>query len=297
MNGSCSVIMDLLPLYAEKLTGEESDRLVEAHLEQCPTCRAKLEELRRPAVPPMEDAAPVKLLKKELRRRRLRTAGIAALAVFLILFTVLARSVLRSEIAYRPGLLRVETAVTEQGLLLAYDSHISGLTGEDYYDDVTGEVTVYLQCWENTLDSVLRPNNQLNGEESEMQMTLYPIPDRVIYGYGAQQTLLWGEPMNGGVEILPRLALAYYAMLAAALALPLGLLWFFFRKKKAGSTLRQLFLAPTSWLVGQLLVKGVRTTSYFLPEDLVLIGIAALAAYALITLLLAALRQRRADRS
>ena len=46
MKTPCSVIQDLLPLYAEDLTGEDSRKLVEDHLESCPDCRAVLENMR-----------------------------------------------------------------------------------------------------------------------------------------------------------------------------------------------------------------------------------------------------------
>ena len=46
MKTSCSVIQDLLPLYAEDLAGEDSRKLVEEHLEGCENCKQTLEELK-----------------------------------------------------------------------------------------------------------------------------------------------------------------------------------------------------------------------------------------------------------
>ena len=39
MTVDCNVIRDLLPLYADKVCSEESRRLVETHLQDCPQCR------------------------------------------------------------------------------------------------------------------------------------------------------------------------------------------------------------------------------------------------------------------
>ena len=50
MKTPCSVIQDLLPLYAEELTGEDSRKLVEDHLEECENCKQTLEELKE-AIP------------------------------------------------------------------------------------------------------------------------------------------------------------------------------------------------------------------------------------------------------
>ena len=120
----------------------------------------------------------------------------------------------------------------------------------------------------------------------------YPVPDRVIYGFGEKQQLLYGEPMNGGVQILPRFALAYYLILAAGLAVVLGLLWLAFRKKKAADLLRALFFAALSYPVGHLLVKGGETFSFFLARDLAFILIAAAAVWGLLMLGWTILRRR-----
>ena len=64
--------------------------------------------------------------------------------------------------------------------------------------DDDGSRTVLLQGWTSGGSGYfIRDYNE---------MILYPVPDRVMYVDGAQQHLLWGKPLDGGVEILPRLA-------------------------------------------------------------------------------------------
>ena len=88
MKLSCSVIRDLLPLYAEGMTGAESNALVQEHLQGCEQCRKALQELRTPApLTPDTDPAPLKQMKATVRRRR-RIA--VALAVLLSLAAALA---------------------------------------------------------------------------------------------------------------------------------------------------------------------------------------------------------------
>ena len=41
-----NIIRDLLPIYADGLESEESRALIEAHLADCPDCRAQLERMR-----------------------------------------------------------------------------------------------------------------------------------------------------------------------------------------------------------------------------------------------------------
>ena len=73
------------------------------------------------------------------------------------------------------------------------------------------------------------------------EMTLYPVPDCLLYSVGSQQQLLWGEPINGGVEELPRLALAFYFIVAAGLALISGVIWLFLRNRDISWIPRQIF--------------------------------------------------------
>ena len=46
MKTDCEVIRDLLPLYTDAACSQKSRELVEEHLEECPDCRALLDELR-----------------------------------------------------------------------------------------------------------------------------------------------------------------------------------------------------------------------------------------------------------
>ena len=95
-------------------------------------------------------------------------------------------------------------------LVLKYDEIINGIQ-ESMFKDNDGTVTEILQGW-----SSKRGGKNLTKDYNEM--AIYPVPDRLLYSGGRQQQLLWGEPMNSGVEALPRLALAYYSLLAAGLA-------------------------------------------------------------------------------
>jgi len=323
MNIPCAVVRDLLPLYAEDLTSEESADLVREHLETCAGCREQLAALRQPKEEAPQDPAPMKRLKKELRKRRRRTAAIAALGVFLILFAVLAHVMEEKPLSYSPELLSVEgavpydpaaesalstsvnhyqpegwqTAEPGQVLIIHRNDRVSGAANEFYLDEESGEVTVYIQYF-RAQAALAADDGGLSMKFFEggvMQDAFYPVPDRVIYGFGRQQTLLWGEPMNGGVQILPRLALAYYALIAAGLAVLLGALWLVFRRKPSGRVFRQLCFAPAAYLLGQLCIKGGKTESIFLLRDIGFICIEAAAFYLLLTLTFQAWSQHRRD--
>lgn len=75
MKNECSIVRDILPLYAEKMVSKDTAEFVKGHLENCPVCCAELEKLREPVEVQAEpqtdiDAAPLKRLKKALLMKR-----------------------------------------------------------------------------------------------------------------------------------------------------------------------------------------------------------------------------------
>ena len=81
MNQPCPMIQDLLPLYVDQICSQESRRAVEEHVENCPLCRARLEELRRedPLPPPEQD-------REQSKARVLAGAAALGVAVWLLVF-------------------------------------------------------------------------------------------------------------------------------------------------------------------------------------------------------------------
>ena len=312
----CSVIRDLLPLYAEKMVEPETENLVAEHLADCSDCREKLSAMKEKAEPAIETAKPLLNLKKQIRRRRWRAVAIAALCVFIILFTSFYHTSKMNMLPWKEGLIKVKGVeivspenrlgrtyqilyedynekyapvnYTGEALVLITDSSIVGTMCTSFRDD-DGTLTAVLQ-------GIGRDSYSMNAGGAARELGLYPVPDRVIYDGGNSQELLWGEPLNGGTEVLPRLALAYYLLIAAALAAVSGLLWFIFRGKKAGIIMRQIFFATAAYIAAHLLLKGTKTTSYFMGRELYFILMIAIALYFLFTLAWQVWLQRRKER-
>lgn len=74
MKIECSIIKDLLPLYAENMVSEETAKHIEEHLRECPQCQAELEGLREgaelipPEKAPQKSPDSVKPFKKMMKR-------------------------------------------------------------------------------------------------------------------------------------------------------------------------------------------------------------------------------------
>ena len=305
----CAVTRDLLPLYAENMVEPETKVLIEEHLNECDDCKKKLSEMNAPAENPVDTVKPLQNLKKQIRKKRLYTAALAALIVFVGVYTHFFRTMAIQLIPWQDGLIEIvgvktyqpedaaadgrdtETGEsvaplpatapytakhTDEGLVLNVNSIVNGFEEHIVVDD-DGTHTLFIQALSSNRHSD-------NLAQSYYESTFFPVPDRLIYGLQQPQTLLWGKPMEGGLEILPRLALAYYLLIAFAAAGVCGLIWGILRKRKNSWIMRQLFFAPISYIQSHLLLKGMKTTSFFMERDFFSILLVALAVYASFTI-------------
>ncbi len=315
----CAVTRDLLPLYAENMVEQETKALIEEHLNECADCREKLSAMNAPPEKPVDTVRPLQNLKKQIRKKRLYAAALAALAVFVGVYTYFFRTTAIQLIPWQDGLIEVvgvkadhsednvnerdtetgESVVyspttapytakpTDEGLVLNVNSIVNGFEEHIVVDD-DGTHTLFIQAL-----STNQHSDHL--AQSYYESTIFPVPDRLIYGLEQPQTLLWGTPMKGGVEILPRLALAYYLMIALVAAGICGLIWGILRNWTYSWILRQLFFVPISYILSHLLLKGMKTTSFFMERDLLSILLVALAIYALFTIAWQMLLMRRKE--
>lgn len=304
----CAVTRDLLPLYAENMVEAETKEMIERHLAECPECRKKLSELDTDTGRPVDTAKPLRTLKREIAKRRLYVAVIAALCVFIGVCTYFFRSDSMIFVPWQEGLIEVvgvetigpaeeesgdpasetgETApaqttppapggYTGKALILNVSSFVNGFQ-EQLIEEEDGTTTVLIQA----ISTNPIPEHS---SQSYNEHTYFPVPDRLIYGFGQPQKLLWGAPLNGGMEVLPRLALAFYLTAAAISAGVCGLAWLIFRKWKYSPVLRQLFFAPVSYALAHLLLKGTHTASFFMERDLTGILLLTAALYLLLSL-------------
>ena len=291
----CAVVRDLLPLYAENLTEDETKKMVDEHLEDCPACRQRLAEIDTKTIAPVDSTKPLMAIKKEIRKRRWLSAIVAMLLVFVAVYTFFYHEIEIELVPWQNGLVEIvgiearpysevfggeepsdSSEATVDVLVIQFDGMINGIR-ESMFKDDDGTVTELLQGWSTQhLRNSLPPNYN--------EMTLYPVPDRLLYSDGSQQQLLWGEPMNGSVEVLPRLALAFYIIVASGLALITGVVWLFLRNRDISWIPRQVFFAPVSYLIAHFLIKGTETQTFFMERDFISILFISVALYVLLSL-------------
>lgn len=91
MKTKCNVIRDLLPLYAENLTSEESNNLISEHLQNCEDCRNGYEKITEKMELPT-NIDDINNLKKARRKDRINLIiGITATILFFSLVFVLVK--------------------------------------------------------------------------------------------------------------------------------------------------------------------------------------------------------------
>ena len=330
MNKDCSIVQDLLPLYAEDMLREETKEYVDGHLTQCAPCRAELASLRKEVTPASVSAQPVRDLKKQLQRKKL-TAVLLAVALALTLATAgfayltapqylpydeTEWTITRSPRALADGSIMADELTDLSGVesisvnLLV---PVSGTKVTSTQDPDSGKTVYFITAWRTPLDTwrgtfdvsdtgdhAQREANTLLDAlgETESARTLFTLDATnctAIYyspNNGQDDVLLCGS-MNGGIISLPRLALGYYVLLSLALLITLGIAFFACRRKKTGKALGYLALIPASYLAGHLLVKGFTTTSYQMQRDFSLIILAAALIYAAVMLAINLWRQKR----
>ena len=97
MKITCNIIEDLLPLYIDDMVSEDSRQLVEEHLKECAACRKMLDEMKKEnqlrtvsgnakrKSDRCTEIAPLKKIRRRIRRKRIISIILAAVLVLLAL--------------------------------------------------------------------------------------------------------------------------------------------------------------------------------------------------------------------
>lgn len=80
---NCEIVRDLLPSYADDLTGSTTNKALEEHLANCEDCSRALKRMKEPEAPASAPAPEVDYLKK-MRRRGRATSLIAGIVLMLL---------------------------------------------------------------------------------------------------------------------------------------------------------------------------------------------------------------------
>ena len=247
MKISCSIVRDLLPLYAEDLVSPDSKKIVETHLCDCPACVKNLEDLRKPMIPvtPPSDAG-----LKHFRKRMIQRLVFGLMAALFFSITLM---VWVWALAIRVEEIPLEKAVIdvteEDGYVIVELTPVaaSGLIWDTEVDGETGQRQQYIWCSKRILDGFF-PNDSFK-EDLKLQMSRtssvwYYENGEMICLYGEEEPVMtrWGQDYVLPFVLIMAVVLAVGAWLS-------GMKWMGYSAVYAASyALADLALTGGNWI-------------------------------------------------
>lgn len=272
MKNECSIVCDLLPLYAEDMVSEDTAEFVKEHLGNCPTCRAELEKLRKPVQPvaaqhvPDIDAEPLKRLKKALLMEKVQAILCTAAVLLALMLSGLSFLTAPEYFAYSQELVTVTEGANGEATI-SFSSEITNYKLQRIADPADKQTVYHLEVWTCAWDRMFsKPGAQdvtvkpENGHELLIYFTQF-----INQSSSNSAVCIYGEiePDSGGWMALPGLSMGYWLAINIVLLVILGVIWLNLRKKeKPRRLVERLFLIPIAYMLGHLCVLGFHTLSY-----------------------------------
>lgn len=272
MKSECSIVCDLLPLYAEDMVSEDTAEFVKEHLGNCPTCRAELEKLRKPVQPvaaqhvPDIDAEPLKRLKKALLMEKVQAILCTAAVLLALMLSGLSFLTAPEYFAYSQELVTVTEGANGEATI-SFSSEITNYKLQRIADPADKQTVYHLEVWTCAWDRMFsKPGAQdvtvkpENGHELLIYFTQF-----INQSSSNSAVCIYGEiePDSGGWMALPGLSMGYWLAINIVLLVILGVIWLNLRKKeKPRRLVERLILIPIAYMLGHLCVLGFHTLSY-----------------------------------
>lgn len=272
MKNECSIVCDLLPLYAEDMVSEDTAEFVKEHLGNCPTCRAELEKLRKPVQPvaaqhvPDIDAEPLKRLKKALLMEKVQAILCTAAVLLALMLSGLSFLTAPEYFAYSQELVTVTEGANGEATI-SFSSEITNYKLQRIADPADKQTVYHLEVWTCAWDRMFsKPGAQdvtvkpENGHELLIYFTQF-----INQSSSNSAVCIYGEiePDSGGWMALPGLSMGYWLAINIVLLVILGVIWLNLRKKeKPRRLVERLIPIPIAYMLGHLCVLGFHTLSY-----------------------------------
>ena len=272
MKNECSIVCDLLPLYAEDMVSEDTAEFVKEHLGNCPTCRAELEKLRKPVQPvaaqhvPDIDAEPLKRLKKALLMEKVQAILCTAAVLLALMLSGLSFLTAPEYFAYSQELVTVTEGANGEATI-SFSSEITNYKLQRIADPADKQTVYHLEVWTCAWDRMFsKPGAQdvtvkpENGHELLIYFTQF-----INQSSSNSAVCIYGEiePDSGGWMALPGLSMGYWLAINIVLLVILGVILLnLLKKEKPRRLVERLILIPIAYMLGHLCVLGFHTLSY-----------------------------------
>lgn len=294
MKNECSIIRDILPLYAENMVSADTASFVEEHLKNCDACRKEYAGIKEPQTTHIaNNTAPLWKLKKKMAMKRAQTIAFTAVLVITLLVSAFAVLDTPRYLPYSDGLITAEP-FGDKGMLLTFNETVTGVACSVYSDPNGGDFYYCdIEAWTSLWDQWF---SKENGKLSKVVTTKDAYPMIAAYAPNdgsdaiciatyipkdeGQGICIDGNENYESHIVLPRLSLGYYLILAAAALLAIAVVWFAIRgKTEIRVWVERIGLYPISYIISHCIVSGISTTAYSLQRDFSLIVFISLLLY------------------
>ncbi len=283
MRNECSIIRDLLPLYAENMVSSDTAAFVEEHLKGCEACRKEYEGIKEPQ-PAREiaDAAPLQRLSRRMRIKRIQTVVLTAVFVTALLVSAFAVLDAPIYVPYSEEVVACEPSDGE-GMLLTFDEEVTDFSCTVYEDPDGGDFCYCdIEAWTSLWDKWFSQGKG-NLTATVAARNGNPIVAVYVPNDGSENVCIAKYDPNAehqiernvayeGAVALPRLSLGYYLILAVTALAVLGVVWLLTRKRADMRVwIERMGLYPAAYIASHYIVSGIDWESYSLPRDFSLI--------------------------
>lgn len=279
MKNECSIIRDILPLYAENMVSPDTVEFVGEHLKNCATCNEEYEKIKEPETSHTEtDVVPLVNLKRKMRRKKIQTVTFTVILVTALLVSAFAFISTPKFFSYSDDLMSI-TENADKSITITFDEKVTDYSCQSYLDSdpeigsaESGRYCYHIEAWTSLWDRWFSKRGVQSTTIQQKQGSLFTV--YYSSNNGEPDCCVYGQPLveNGGIVTLPRLALGGYLIFASAWIVCMIILWIVFRRKENGRIwIERIVLYPISYVVGHLIVLGFKTISYSIQRDFILI--------------------------
>ena len=296
MNTECSIVRDLLPLYAEDMVSDDTKKFIESHLDTCEECRKVLDGMKEPA--PVsngesESDMPLRKIRGDIRRKKRGLILLTVLLSMILIISAMSALTVPAYYGYTDNLITV-TENDNQTITLTFREDVPYHNCE-VMNDPDGQIIYTVSAYSNAL-------NKLFPSTSRTAPVTIPTGGQNILVYytandGSDSVLLYngtGKAVDFGMVVLPRLAMGYYIIIAAVALAVLVILKIVMRNsEKAGKILNILIPIPAAFIISHILVSGFRTETYSMVRDFFITVLMSFPVYAAIETMGTLIRRKK----
>ena len=263
----CGIVKDLLPLVAENMASGESTAFVKNHLETCEDCRKAYEDMKAPVE--TEPAAPLKTVKRTVKKRGLLIAGLIACLVAALLVCAFAR--LTKPIVIHSAYEAFESINIQPDRICLNQTQKTNLIAEKEGGIIyIGAYTTLWDQWTGTPTAGLSTELKSDGVDAILFEPYDGTDHEILYQRD-------GYPVEAGFA-LPRLVMNYYFEIAITGTAILAVVWLVLRlckKEKASRVFGVLLILAGSFVIA-FLAAGFPATTIAPARELVFVLVIAL---------------------